>query len=369
MVRDGYITQEQSDTALKEDLAFNLTPLEVKAPHYVQFLSDLIQKKITSTPNFRSVTDLDLGKSAEIYSTYDYGLHKKALEISQNVMTSLKDRNINNAAVVILDKDNNLVTMIGSSNYFDDSINGKFNSALGLRQPGTSLIPYIYSYAFSKDKSPETTFPDIPFSASIKRGDINETVTIQNLDGFQSPSENLLNSLKKSYIIPSVELTTSFGADKVSKNFNEFEVLTQANRPNCTDASVVEGCEKDLLDMTYFYSILRNNGIKTPINTVLSIKKFDETSKIVIPTSASTSNIQIGMNILDGLLDINSTGWKMYNGDTSNYKDTFTFGFNDNYTIGVWSGNTKGDPTSNVKAIESTEIIFNQITDYLNSQK
>ncbi|MFS8130642.1 MAG: transglycosylase domain-containing protein [Candidatus Dojkabacteria bacterium] len=367
MVRDGYITQEESDQAITEDLAFNSTPLEVKAPHYVQFVSDLIQKKVLPTQNLQGFSNLDLGKSAEIYSTYDYTLHKKSLEISQNVITSLKDRNINNSAVVILGKNNELLTMIGSSNYFNDTIDGKFNSALGFRQPGTALIPYLYSYAFTKDKSPNTSLPNMPFSTVIDRGDKKETVQIANFNNYQSTSENLLDSLTNAYVIPSVELTQSLTKEKVEDNFNEFETLSLTDRPKCSDASVMEGCEKDLLDLTFFYSVLKDGGLKTQINTVRSIKKYDDTAKIIIPASSSTSNIQIGTTLVKNLIPLDSNGWRIYNGDTSNFKDTFTFAYNDSFTIGIWAGNTKGDPTSSIKASESTEIIFNQISEYIKS--
>ncbi|MEO7737288.1 MAG: transglycosylase domain-containing protein [Candidatus Dojkabacteria bacterium] len=369
MVRDGYISHEESDTAFNEDLAFNLTPPEVKAPHFVQFLSDLILKKITSTPNFHTINDLELGKSAEIYSTYDYELHKKALEISQNTINSLKERSVNNASIVILDKSNNLLTMIGSTNYFDDSINGKFNSALGFRQPGTSIMPYIYSYAFSKDKTPETSYSNLSFTTPIYRGDKQEIIEIKNFDDYQSPTETLFNALTQRYVIPSVELTSKIGEEKVSAAFNEFDILNIENRPKCSIASVVEGCEKDLLDMTYFYSVLKNNGLIIPINTINSVRRFDEDGKLLTQAPSTESNIKIGMEIVNSILSLNSSGWKVYNGDTSNFKDTFTFGFNENFTIGVWTGNTKGDPSSNVKASESSEVIFNQLSEYLNSLK
>lgn len=368
MVRDGYITQDKAERAFNEDLAFNLTPIEVRAPHYVQFMSDIIQNQIKTTSNFHTITDLDLGESAEINSTYDYTIHKKSLEIAQNAVANLKDRKLNNSSVVILDKNNNLVTMIGSTNYFDDSIQGKFNSALGLRQPGSAYIPYLYSYAFSKDKAPDTSYPNQSFTASILRGTKQEAILVKNFNDYQSTSENLYNSLNNRYLIPSVELMSELGEEKVSNGFNEFEVLTIDNRPKCSIASALEGCEKDLLDMTYFYSVIKNDGIKIPINTINSVKKFDEDGKILTQISSSEANIKIGIEIVDSNLLADENGWKVYNGDTSNFKDTFTFGYNANYTIGVWTGNTTGEATNGVLASESSQVIFKQISQYLNSK-
>ncbi|MEP7104179.1 MAG: transglycosylase domain-containing protein [Candidatus Dojkabacteria bacterium] len=367
MLRDGYITEEQGKAAFEEELSFNLAPVVVKAPHFVQFLSDLIQDKQQKTPNILNFGAVTLSQSAEVYTNYDYELHKKALEISQNVINTLRDRNINNAAVVILDKENNLATMIGSTNFFDDSIDGKFNSALGFRQPGSSIIPFLYSYAFSKDKNPNTSYSDLPFQINIKRGDIDTDLIVANNNGYSSDSELLSNSFVNSLQTPSVLLTKDLGANKISEGFNEFETLLQDTRPNCTDALVMEGCEKTLLDLTYFYSTLKNNGIKTPITTIYSIKNTGGITRSILNTNSSFSNIKIGIEMAKQLMPESSNSWKVYNGDTDNYKDVYSFGYNDNYTIGVWAGNTKGDPTLNVTSSESTQIILEQITNYINS--
>jgi membrane carboxypeptidase/penicillin-binding protein PbpC len=52
--------------------------------------------------------------------------------------------------------------MIGSRDYFDKAIDGNFNVATAIRQPGSSFKPFIYATAFNKGFTPSTVLFDLP---------------------------------------------------------------------------------------------------------------------------------------------------------------------------------------------------------------
>ena len=57
-------------------------------------------------------------------------------------------RRVDNAAAVILDAETgDVLTMVGSPNYFDASIQGNVNAAVALRQPGSAIKPFTYAAA------------------------------------------------------------------------------------------------------------------------------------------------------------------------------------------------------------------------------
>ena len=59
--------------------------------------------------------------------------------------------NANNAALVAIDpKTGQVLAMVGSRDYFDDSIQGQVNVAISLRQPGSSIKPIVYASLFEK---------------------------------------------------------------------------------------------------------------------------------------------------------------------------------------------------------------------------
>src|SRR5579872_4116501 len=75
----------------------------------------------------------------------------------------LKNFNAHNEAMVAIDpKTGQILAMVGSRDYFNDDIQGKYNDALALRQPGSSFKPFVYATAFEKGYTPDTVVFDVP---------------------------------------------------------------------------------------------------------------------------------------------------------------------------------------------------------------
>ena len=59
------------------------------------------------------------------------------------------DHEVSNASVVVIrPPTGEVLAMVGSLDYFDDSIDGQVNMAVSPRQPGSSFKPYTYLTAF-----------------------------------------------------------------------------------------------------------------------------------------------------------------------------------------------------------------------------
>src|SRR2546422_3536216 len=64
---------------------------------------------------------------------------------------SEKNTGAHNGAMVIIDpKTGEVLTMIGSRDYFNEDIQGKNNNATSLNSPGSSFKPFVYLMAFQK---------------------------------------------------------------------------------------------------------------------------------------------------------------------------------------------------------------------------
>ena len=82
-------------------------------------------------------------------------------QIVKEEIAKLKGYNATNAAVVILDsKTGEILAMVGSYDYNDEKF-GKFNAALGLRQPGSAMKPFNYALAFEKGYTPASVIMDV----------------------------------------------------------------------------------------------------------------------------------------------------------------------------------------------------------------
>src|SRR5207244_7954382 len=71
--------------------------------------------------------------------------------------------NVNNAAVVVMNPSNGeILAMNGSANFTDTGtrVDGNYNAALALRQPGSSIKPIVYATAFDMGWYPAMILQD-----------------------------------------------------------------------------------------------------------------------------------------------------------------------------------------------------------------
>src|SRR5207247_7972697 len=73
-------------------------------------------------------------------------------------------RPVSNAASIVLKPaTGEVLAMVGSLDYWNAAIDGNFNAALGLRQPGSAFKPIVYVTAFASSRyTPATMVLDIP---------------------------------------------------------------------------------------------------------------------------------------------------------------------------------------------------------------
>ncbi|MCR4312576.1 MAG: penicillin-binding protein, partial [Candidatus Uhrbacteria bacterium] len=142
MVELGYITQEQADEAIAEELDITVSVTNITAPHFVMWvkeqLVDLYSEREVEEGGFKVVTTLD----------YDKQLIAEQAVVD-GVAARGADYNYNNAALMSVDpKTGQVLAMVGSADYFNDEIDGQVNVTQRLRQPGSSIKPIVYSAAF-----------------------------------------------------------------------------------------------------------------------------------------------------------------------------------------------------------------------------
>ena len=157
MLELNFISKKEYDKAKNETVAF--TPqatIGIKAPHFVFFIKDYIEEKYGSE-------NVEKG-GLKVTTTLDYSLQEKGEQIiKEGALKNEKDWEGKNASLVAIDpKTGQILTMVGSRDYFDKEIEGNFNVAIASRQPGSSFKPFIYATAFNKGFTPETMLFDLP---------------------------------------------------------------------------------------------------------------------------------------------------------------------------------------------------------------
>ena len=99
-----------------------------------------------------------------VQTTLDPRLQAIAEEEVQAQVDALAARNVSNGALVAIDvTTGQILAMVGSKDFRDESIDGQVNIAISPRQPGSSIKPLTYLATFEQlNWTPSTLIMDVP---------------------------------------------------------------------------------------------------------------------------------------------------------------------------------------------------------------
>ena len=269
MAEDGYITEEQKQTALVEKLQFRAQRTDIKAPHFVMYVKErLVEKyglKLVEQGGLKVTTTLDL-------PLQEFAENTVASEVAK-----LKNLNVGNAAsLVIRPPTGEILCMVGSKDYFATD-SGNFNVTTALRQPGSAIKPLNYAVGIETRKvNPATLFLDTPTCFSVP---FQKPYCPQNYDGkFHGPVQ-LRFALGNSFNIPAVKLMAVNSVETFIASASAFGISSFKNPSRYGLSLTLGGGEVTMLDMTTAFGVLANTGIKKDLVSILKVE--DQEGKIL----------------------------------------------------------------------------------------
>lgn len=350
------ITPQQYDQALHEQLVYaGYKPQdEVQAPHFSLWVRKQIFEQFSESQAER------LGY--RVYTTIDLNMQKIAEEAVAKRVQELANLKVSNGALVAMDpKTGAIKAMVGSADYYNDDIGGKFNVAVdGVgRQPGSSFKPFVYVAAFDRGiLTPASKLRDKPTDFGIFGG---EPFKPKNYDGKFRGDVTVRRSLANSLNIPAVEALKLVGVNSAIDTAERMGITTLKERDRYGLSLVLGGGEVHLLEMVQAYAVFANNGKK---QNYYSIEQIEDKFGNVIYDRNTDSNTE-GSQVLDAraaylitnILSDNNARSEVFGansplrlsrpaaaktGTTDNYKDSWTIGYTPNLVAGAWIGNNDG---------------------------
>ncbi len=377
MLKNNYISEVEYNQAKDEKVIFkDQQSLGIKAPHFVMFVKDLLEKKYGAQV-------LEEG-GLKVITTLDYKL-QEMLEKQAKIfaLKNAKEYQAENIAVVAIDpKNGEILSLVGSRDYFDKEIDGNFNVALAKRQPGSAFKPFAYATAFMKGYTPDTMLFDVKTQFSTTCPPENETsdegcYSPTNYDSsFRGPI-SIRNALGQSINIPAVKTLYLAGINDVLRLAKDMGIQSLTNAGQYGLTLVLGGGEVSLLDMTSAYGVFANNGMRYPYQPILEIRTKNETV-VEKPTNTSTNVLpeNIALQISNILSDndaraptfgvnsplyISGRDVAVKTGTTNNYKDAWIIGYTPSLVIGAWAGNNNNTPMNKKVAGYIIAPFWNQV--------
>lgn len=363
MTEQGYITKEQAESAKKDTLTFKKNNDSIIAPHFVMYIKGLLEDKYGA-----KVVEQE---GLKIYTTLDM-YKQQAAEEAVKEISAKNDKlyNASNASLVSIDpKTGQILAMVGSRDYFDDSIDGQVNIAISPRQPGSSIKPIVYATAFMKGYTEDTVLYDVVTNFS---NDPAKPYEPHNYNGKEYGPVLMKKALAGSLNIPAVKTLYLAGVDNVTKLMGDLGYTTDLNNDRLGLSLVLGGAEIKLLEHTNAYSAFAREGIVPEIASILKVEdkngkvleEFQEKEKKVFdPQIARMINDSISNNSNRAFVFGDKNYLTLPNrpvaaktGTTNDFRDAWTIGYTPSLVTGVWVGNsdnkamTKGADGSMVAA-------------------
>lgn len=340
MYKQKYISKVELDAAKIQEIKFVPRRENIIAPHFVFYVRELLAEKygdrLVEEGGLKVVTSLDLDKQK---------LAEKIVADTPN----LARYGASNAALVAIDpKTGDILSMVGSRDYFDIENDGNVNVAIAKRQPGSSFKPVVYATAFKGKWSPGSTLWDLKTNFG--------NYSPNNYDGSTHGPLSIRQALANSLNIPAVKTLSLAGLDNSIRTAKDMGITTFTDPDRYGLSLVLGGGEVKLSELTGAYSVFANGGKKVGVNPILKVedsrgkileqKKNPKGRQVLKPeiayeiTSILTDN-QARSMIFGSRTPLYIPGYSVAakTGTTDGYRDAWTIGYTPSIAVGVWAGN------------------------------
>ncbi len=375
MVKQGYLSAAEADRAYAEPITYAATPFPIHAPHFVAAVWTQLQRdypEALRAGGLEVITTLDLDwqESAE-------SVVRRQISALNNPPSGEPPHNAHNAALVALDPyTGHVLAMVGSPDYFDESIQGAVNAALAPRQPGSALKPLTYAAAFDPTQpdpwTPATMILDVRTSFVTRR---QESYTPSNFGLVEHGPVLAREALASSYNIPAVVALEHVGVDALIRLATRLGITTLGDSTRYDLALTLGGGEVRLLDLTAAYGAFANGGYRVDPVYILEVRDRDGHVLYEWKPTARRERVldpRVAFLITDILSDnearIPSFGpgsalnigrpAAAKTGTTNDFRDNWTVGYTPNLVVGVWVGNADNTPMVQVSGISGAGPIW-----------
>lgn len=387
MINQGYITEKQAADARAEAQSphfFKKPAMVNRAPHFFNLVLGELEQQFHMTRQQLSRSDMS------VTTTLDITLQDKIQKIMQAHIADLRDlHNATNSAEVLIDFHTGaVISLLGSIDYNNKSIDGQFDVATAYRQPGSSFKPYVYVTAFEQGASPAQAVADTPLTIDLPGGD-PPTFSPHNYDLQYHGHMTLRCALQNSLNVPAVKVLQHVGIDNAMKTAYAMGITSYQGTPGYS--LVLGGLGVRLLDHTSAYGTFADGGVHVPYYTVNKITigrnhqtyghPFNPGKQVISPQLAYmvTNVLSDNQSRLPEFFDCNQL--QLYansqqdcwagdrgavrpaaakTGTTTDFRDNWTMGYTTDYVMGVWAGNDDNTPMIDVTGVQGAAPIWHE---------
>ena len=392
MIAADFVTVDQARAAQDEaiEILANLTPPQVtiEHPHFALTVLQQAEDILGAQSIYRG--------GLQIHTTLDPDVQALAESTVESYRDQLRAGGANNAAMIVTKPDTgDILALVGSVDFQDESISGQVNMALAPRQPGSSIKPLVYLSALERGWTASTLIWDVATQFFDGPNSVYEPKNYD--DQFHGPLRLRL-ALGNSYNIPAVKALEFVGVCNFINNVQKLG-LTELTDSGCAEVGqprehglslALGGGEISPLQMTGAFGALANDGRFMPPFAIQRIETsrgevvYEHTApdpavaQVVSPEHAYIlSDILADDDARQPAFGRNSSlvipghtvSVKTGTSGSSRFdvRDAWTIGYTPDVVTTVWVGNTDNSPINEAESgLQLASPIWNSfMTTYL----
>ena len=320
-------------------------------------------------PHFARQLLKTMGKApppATLRTTLDAGTQRRARDALRQQLAELRDRDVEDGAVIVLDNaTGDVLAWVGSSG--DLSQAAAVDAVVAPRQAGSTLKPFLYEQAIEQRwLTAASVLDDAPTRLRTPSG----LYIPQNYDhDFKGPV-TVRTALGSSLNVPAVRTAVMVSPDRFARRLVALGL--PIGRPGgFYGYSIALGSpEVTLLSLANAYRALANGGLvsaprlQPAQEAPAATRVMAAAPSFIVADILADNGARVPTFGLDNALA--TRYWSaVKTGTSKDMRDNWCVGFSARYTVGVWVGNASGAPMHAVSGVSGAAPVWRTVMDAL----
>jgi penicillin-binding protein 1A len=331
----GFINKAQLDNAKNKSVILNTKLLgSVKKDFFTNHIYEQM---------FRHINPKEIS-NITIKTTFDTYIQNIATqELKRQARTLKLSRNGSEGAIIIMDHQGNILSMVGGVDFYKSSFNRAINA---YRPTGSIFKTIVYTAAIEKGFLPT----DIVEDKELQYGEWSP----QNFNRTFLGEINIEEAFRKSLNTIPVQLMQKIGINNVLRTARKLGIKSKIDH---NLSASLGSSSANLIEMTTAYAIIANNGLEVTTKSIESIKnnlneqvlykpKVRNRKRVISEDTTEHMKMLLRRAVVDGSARRALSSFKISGktGTSQDYRDAWFVGYTDQYVIGVWLGNDDFSP-------------------------
>lgn len=281
-----------------------------------------------------------------LYTTLSKEIQETALTALHEQIKALKDQNLTDGAILVLNNLNQEVLAYVPNAGDDYSSSPRFDNIHARRQAGSTLKPFIYAKAFDENYLiPDSLVDDSPIDIPIGKGSIYFPRNYDNSFHGKVPAKLALGS---SLNVPAVKMLMLVGGETIIELFKKLGLKRLEAADYYGPSLALGSVDVTLWDLTHAYRKLNQSDLFSSNTKDIMFKILSDPENRHL-TFGTDSVLTMPFNVA------------VKTGTSKDMRDNWCIGYSKYFTVGVWVGNSSGKAMYNVSGITGAAPIFRKV--------